>query len=103
MESWRDRLLEAVDKDGRSDRAISLAAKLGPNFVNELRNSTKEPGVEKVLKLAAELKLSRSALFSGFDLSVEDEELLALFLDLSPESRDSLTALARQLASNAPA
>lgn len=98
MKNWRTRLLAAIDKDGRSDRAISLAAKLGPNFVNELRNTDKEPGVGKVIKLADELKLSSTYVFTGVNLTPEDQELLELFLKLSPESRTSLVALAQQLA-----
>lgn len=102
MTDWRTRLLEAVDKDGRSDRAISLAAKVGPNFVNELRNTPKEPSVQKVALVAGELGLSLSYLFSGIQLSAEDEEAVQVFLSLSPESRQNLLGIARQLAKAAP-
>jgi hypothetical protein len=60
MDDWVNRLLLAAEKDGRSDRAISLAAGLGPNFLNELRNLNKAPTVPKVVALANELNVSLS-------------------------------------------
>lgn len=97
MEDWRSRLLQAVDVDGRSDRAISVAAKLGVNFVNELRNSDKEAGVGKVMKLAETLGVSLGYVFSGVELSAHDEGDLALFLALDPAKRRAILDLARQI------
>lgn len=97
MDDWRSRLLEAVDKDDRSDRAISLSAKLGPNFVNELRNGEKEPGVNKVIKLAELLGLSLAFVFSGADVSAQEEADLRLFLSLSSASRQAMLHFARQI------
>lgn len=64
-ENWKSRLLKAADEDPRSDRAISLAVGLGVNTVNELRNTNKSPSIDKVMKLAEELGLSLSYVFSG--------------------------------------
>ena len=90
QENWKTRLLQAVDNDGRSDRAISLAANLGVNFVNELRNTSKEPSIEKVLRLAAELQLSVSYLFLGRDLSKDDEDLLLVLQSLPADAKAGL-------------
>lgn len=97
MEDWRTRLIQAVDADGRSDRAISEAAGLGVNFVNELRRGEKEPGVNKVIKLAATLNLSLGFVFNGSELSARDEADLTVFLSLSPENRLAILNLARQI------
>jgi transcriptional regulator with XRE-family HTH domain len=97
MEDWRTRLIQAVDADGRSDRAISEASGLGVNFVNELRKGEKEPGVNKVIKLAATLNLSLGFVFNGAEISARDEADLKVFLSLSPENRQSILSLARQL------
>lgn len=55
-DDWRDRLLKAIDEDGRSDRAISLAAGLGVNFISQMRgtkaSAPKKPNIEYVRKLA---------------------------------------------------
>lgn len=100
MEEWRARLIKAVDDDGRSDRAISVAAKLGPNFVNELRNSDKEPGINKVAQLARALNLSLGYVLNGTEISAVAEDDLRLFLSLPPESRQAILLLARQIASS---
>lgn len=95
MPGWRERLIAAVDADPRADRAISLAAGLGPNFVNELRNTSKEPGVKHVLKLAAELNVSLAHLFYGDDTTAEDEEFLRLLRASSASEREHLLGLLR--------
>lgn len=58
-DDWKERLLTAIDADGRSDRAISLASGLGPNFVQQMRGTKavapKKPNIEYVRRLAATL------------------------------------------------
>lgn len=95
MPNWRDRLIEAVDADPRSDRAISLSAGLGPNFVNELRNTDKEPSVKKILKLAGELRVSLAHLFLGSEITPEDEEFFDLLRNASQAERDGILAVLR--------
>jgi len=92
--AWKTRLLKAVDDDGRSDRAVSVAAGLGVNFVNELRNTEKEPSIQKVLKLAAELNLSLIHLFLGREITKDDEDLLFVLQSLPEDAKVGLlTAL----------
>jgi hypothetical protein len=95
---WKHRLLKAIDDDPRSDRAISMASKLGPNFVNELRNTDKEPGTDKLMKLIAELGVSASEILLDVGITSEDEEFLRLLKNLTePERALYLAALkARQ-------
>lgn len=88
-------MLAAVDADPRSDRAVSLAAGLGPNFVNQLRNSETEPGIKKILRLAEELNVSLATLFYGQDTTPEDEEFLSLLKSASAAERDGLLSLLR--------
>ena len=95
MSDWKERLIAAVDADGRSDRAISLAAKLGPNFVNELRNTDKEPSLKRILKLATELRLSTTFLFLGNELTPEDEEFIKLLRESPEPERDAFLAILR--------
>jgi len=93
-EDWKERILAAAAKDGRSDRAISIAAGLGENFLNQLRHQSRvSPSVDKVLQLASELKLSRSQLFIGDDISQEDEEFLELLRNSAPAERQALLLL----------
>lgn len=66
---WRERLFAAIAADPRKDRAIGIAAKLGPNFISQLRGTDKsppkEPGLDKVLRLCAELQIDPASLFAG--------------------------------------
>lgn len=93
VDDWKARLLAAVDASGRSDREISRAAKLGVNAVNELRTTDKAPSVERVLRIAAEVGVSRSYLFLGREASSEEEEYLRLLANATPEERKAVALL----------
>lgn len=55
MSEWRERLKECIEKDGRSLRSLSLAAKHGPNFVQQLLKNEKDPGFQKLADLLSVL------------------------------------------------
>lgn len=99
---WRKRLLDAVDRDGRSDRAISIAASLGVNFVNELRNTEKEPSVEKILRLANEINTSLSFVFLGADATKEDDQLISIISHLPQDEKVSLLEFLRSRSNKNP-
>lgn len=96
MEAWRQRLLDAVDRDPRSDRAISLATGLGVNAVNELRNTAKKPSVEKVLKIANEVNASLAFIFLDIEISPDEEAFLKLLGGADPDVRSSVETLLRR-------
>jgi len=77
-----------------------MDARLGVNFVNELRNSDKEPGVNKVIRLAATLGLSLGYVFNGAEISDVQESDLQVYLSLTPDSRQQIIALAQKIAAN---
>ena len=95
MESWRKRLIEAVDADPRSDRAISIAAGIGVNAVNELRNTGKKPSVERALMIANEVGISLSRLFLDLDISVEEEEMIRLMSAADPDVQEAVLTILR--------
>ena len=74
-DGWKDRLLKVIDADGRSDRAISLAAGLGPNFVGQMRgtrgSAPKKPNIEYVRKLAAVLEKDLSTILGAPEADAE--------------------------------
>lgn len=92
-EDWKARLLSAIDASGRSDREVSKAAKLGVNAVNELRTTGKQPSVERVLRIAEAVGVSRSFLFLGREASMEEEEYLRLLANATPDERKSVAIL----------
>jgi transcriptional regulator with XRE-family HTH domain len=96
VDDWRERLLAAIDADGRSARAISMAADLGPNYVTQMREG-KEPGVKQVIKLADTLGVSLSYLFLGESVSPQDEEFFRLLRNSTQESREAVLQLLKTL------
>lgn len=49
---WKSRLLDAIDKDGRSGRELSRKLKLGTNAISELRMTDKAPAFPRQRKPA---------------------------------------------------
>jgi transcriptional regulator with XRE-family HTH domain len=97
MDAWHERLEEAVRKDGRKPRSISIAAGLGPNYLSELFTKRKVPSVDKFLRLCAELRVSATFVLTGSEVSLEGEEMLGLLADMDVEAQATILNLARQL------
>jgi len=97
MDGWLDRLRGALERDGRSARAVSIAAGFGPNYLSELLNSQKEPGIDKVMRLCKELNVAPGYIVTGVDLSAQGEEYAANFASLPPDQQAILLQLSRQL------
>lgn len=96
-EGWKTRLEEAVRDDGRSLRAISIAAKCGPNYLLEVLTKDKVPSIDKIIRLASELRVSAAYIVTGAKVSAEDEEMLVLLADMPEDQRATMRTLARQL------
>lgn len=95
-DGWRERLLAAIDADGRSDRAISLAAGLGPNFVSQMRGTKaaapKKPNIEYVRKLAAALGKEMSSIVGATD-EAADARLRSALLAYGVDKDDLVQAM----------
>lgn len=89
-EKWRERLVQAIESDGRSFRAISLAAGLGPNYVNQLVQEGRGPTASALIKLLAALNVSPTHIITGAEMTPDHDEFLAILMALSPERRAKL-------------
>jgi hypothetical protein len=85
---WQKRFEARVEQDGRSARAISLAAGLGPNFVQQMLKTGREPGIDKFLAVLGVMGTS-SALYvlTGQDFTEQDAEFLRLVGGMDPEMK----------------
>lgn len=101
-DGWLTRIREAIEADGRSPRAISLAAKAGPNYLGEVLEKGKVPSISKLLAICAQLNVSAAFILTGADVSADGEEMLTLLAKLSPAQRQTLLDLARQLRTTGP-
>lgn len=94
-DGWRKRVVEAIEKDGRSQRKLAEAASVSSSFINELITLDKEPSADKLLRVIHALKLSVTYVFTGVELSAEVEEFAQL-LDKVPEAeREPLLKMLR--------
>lgn len=88
--TWRQRLAQAVKRDGRSRRAISLAAGVHETAVWELLNTDKDPQTDKVVAVAQELGVTVGWLFDGIEISPESSRLLKAWGRMSKAEREAL-------------
>lgn len=95
--AWRQRLIAAIEKDERTPRAISLAAGLGPNYLNQMIERGTSPSIPALVALSGVLGLSLTYIFTGADMTPGQEELLRLSAELPDQQQDLLVDLARQL------
>lgn len=93
---WRDRLAAAVAHSGKSYRELSRACGFGPNFVSEFMAGGKAPSADRVVKLADVLGLSLSYVFTGVNISQEDEDFLRLVAQLPEDRKQHLLGFLRR-------
>lgn len=93
-DGWIQRLWVAVERDGRSARAISLAAKLGPNYLNQTRIRGTYPVSDKLASLLDVLG-PEAALYvmTGLEISAEDQAFLKLLSQYGPEDKKAARAV----------
>lgn len=96
-ENFTTRLMNAIDADGRSDRAISLAAGLGENYVNQMRLYGKEPSIICAGKLADALNVSLAYVLLGTEITRRDEEFVQLLREVPPHGRQAVLQLLRSM------
>ena len=86
---WFQRLIQAIESDGRSLREISLTAKCGPNYVQQMLRDRKEPGSDRLARLLDVLG-GPSALYvlTGISATDEDLEMLRLLQQLPAAAKE---------------
>jgi len=90
---WRTRLTDAIEKDGRSRREIARECGFGTNFVSELLAGEKAPSTDRVVKLAEVLEISLAYIFTGVEMSRQDEEFLKIVAGMSDKEKEHLLGL----------
>ena len=94
-EDWITRLRECVERDGRSMRKLSVEAGLGPNFLQQLFSTRKDPGFGKLARLLNVLGSDAPHyVVSGIRMDREEAEMLRLLRALpEPALRDTARIL----------
>lgn len=94
-ESWKTRLAQGIKANGKSQREVSLAAKLGQGYVNSLLKEGKDPTIENLVKVCAAANLSLSWVLFGVEMSRETEELIQEIERSGPARRAGLLQFLR--------
>jgi len=90
---WFDRLLNAVERDGRDKKAISQAAGLGENYVQQMVKDRKKPKIDSLVKLLAALgRADTLYIVTGTEFTDEDRRLLSVASQLDDEGKRALIA-----------
>ncbi len=89
---WRIRLKEALEKSGKSKRAVSLASGNGPGYMHSVLNEGKDPTVENLMGICDAIGVSTVYILHGIDVRPEETELLEK-LRANPERRKAILAL----------
>lgn len=94
-DDWKRRLADGIEKQGLSQREVSLAAGKGPGYVNSLLKEGKDPTIDNLLAVTKAANLSVTWVLFGFELSRETEELVTEIEKSGPERRDGLLQFLR--------
>jgi hypothetical protein len=97
-EEWFDRFRQAIERDGRPLRQISLAAGRGVNYVQQTLRDGKEMSANKLMGILAVLG-SGAALYvlTGREMNADDEEAFSVILSVDPALRASALRFLRDL------
>lgn len=97
-QSWRQRLVEATEKSGKSLRALSLEVGKSHGYLFSVIHDGKEPGVDALVKLADACGVSESWLLFGVSMDPDTEKLLQLYAELSSDQKRTFFSLAEAAA-----
>lgn len=99
-DAWRQRLATAVDGSGKSMRAISLAAGMGPGYLHSVIKEGKEPTISSLIAICREIGASLGYILLGQDVSSLDEEFLTLITNASEPQKRAILEILRSFASS---
>ncbi|MBN8293243.1 hypothetical protein JI664_14810 [Rhodobacter sp. NTK016B] len=87
-DGWIQRLWEVIERDGRSPRALSLAAGLGPNYIQQTKSRGTHPVSEKLVSLLDELGPEATFyVYTGMSADADTLEFLERLSAMTPEQR----------------
>ena len=89
---WRNRLEQAVTKDGRSLRDISLAAGLSHGYLHGILRDNKEPTLDRFIKICKQLNVSVSYALLGMNVTPSVERIILAVQD-DPDRQEALLSI----------
>lgn len=100
---WFDRLIEAVKRDGRDMKRISLSAGLGENYVQQMIRDSKKPKIDTLVKLLQELgRADTLYIVTGTQFTDADRRLLEVAAALDEGGKQALISAFAAIAKPQP-
>lgn len=96
-DAWRARLAASLAASGKSARAVSLKAELGPGYLHSILVEGKDPTVSRLTAVCDAMGVSAAYVLYGIDVTPEDEEVIRILRD-DPQSRADLISLLKRRA-----
>lgn len=89
-DNWFERFVIAVKRaEPRSMREISIAAKCGPNYIEQAINKRSNLRIEHFIRILNELGTASTLyIITGLEISAEAEKFLKVISDLDPDLRE---------------
>jgi len=94
-ETWKDRLLHAVERSGKSQQAIAIDAGLGRAYLYGVFKEGKVPTVENMIRICNAIGVSPAFIIFGWSMNPKQQELLDLIAQ-HPDQIDNLIALLKR-------
>jgi len=94
-DTWRERLAKAIEARGVSKRSLSLKAGMGPGYVHSLLSEGKEPTIEKLVRICAELDVPLAMIVFGDDPAGFVQEVVELWAKAPPTLRHGILDILR--------
>jgi len=91
--NWKVRLLEIIEKSGRTQKDISVEAGLGRAYLYGVCREGKEPSVENFLAICKALNVSPAFVLFGWNITEKQQELLRLLGSSDDKTEAVLTLL----------
>lgn len=96
-DEWRKRLSDAIEKSGQTPRAVSLTAGCSAGYLHGILKEGKEPGLERLRRIADVLHVSLAYIILGIELTLTQERLLLLLSGLPDDQKELLLKMAESL------
>jgi len=93
--TWRDRLIEEIEKSGLSMREVSIRAGLSHGYLFGTLRGGKDPTINRLISICDAIPVSVEYILHGHDVTPEDSEILEL-LHRHPEKRAAILNLISQ-------
>lgn len=102
VSNWKARLKDGIKANKKSQRAVSIAAGLGPGYVNDMIKNDKDATIGHLLAVCRAAELSIYKVLGDFDITPQTEEFLRLLTNADEATQQSILHLLQTARREAP-